>query len=347
MDLTWGQIAAEPMSCPELKNIGLTLWVIQKTSVWFSRHVPDQKSHVGVEIGGGVGLHYHYGTLGQLEHGINYANAYLESVGVKPEQRAQLSRLPYTDRSPVKLFVLAGHRNMEGERAFTQNLSHDPDRKKLLRNQKQIPFRYQLGGGYLASKNWEPLGPTGYYDTFGPELSFGEALRKTKDNIAIAKFTHSGSQIVDWTPEGSKAKSRNLYPQFIQFIKDSISDLKTRGHTVELEGIFYHVGENDMSFGPFRQQSPAWIEALIRQSRIDLKQPDLRWFVFQQPPTDHEQVNSIDVTAELARVSTADPHWLHVRAFDLPKQDKQLVLDESGIIALGNLMAVEYQNAEN
>ena len=25
-------------------------------------------SHVGVEIGGGVGLHYHYGTLGQLEH---------------------------------------------------------------------------------------------------------------------------------------------------------------------------------------------------------------------------------------------------------------------------------------
>ena len=102
-----------------------------------------------------------------------------------------------------------------------------------------------------------------------------------------------------------------------------------------------------MSFGPFRQQSPAWIEALIRQSRIDLKQPDLRWFVFQQPPTDHEQVNSIDVTAELARVSKADPNWIHVRAFDLPKQDKQLVLDESGIIALGNLMAVEYQNAEN
>ena len=28
-------------------------------------------SHVGVEIGGGVGLHYHYGTLGQLEHGVN------------------------------------------------------------------------------------------------------------------------------------------------------------------------------------------------------------------------------------------------------------------------------------
>ena len=29
-------------------------------------------SHIGVEIGGGVGLHYHYGTLGQLQHGVNY-----------------------------------------------------------------------------------------------------------------------------------------------------------------------------------------------------------------------------------------------------------------------------------
>ena len=36
-------------------------------------------SHVGVEIGNPVGLHYHYGTLGQLEHGENYADAYLRS----------------------------------------------------------------------------------------------------------------------------------------------------------------------------------------------------------------------------------------------------------------------------
>ncbi len=32
-------------------------------------------SHIGIEIGGGAGLHYHYGTLGQLEHGANYAEA--------------------------------------------------------------------------------------------------------------------------------------------------------------------------------------------------------------------------------------------------------------------------------
>jgi len=35
----------------------------------FAEYIPT--SHVGVEIGGGAGLHYHYGTLGQLQHGLN------------------------------------------------------------------------------------------------------------------------------------------------------------------------------------------------------------------------------------------------------------------------------------
>ena len=86
---------------------------------------------------------------------------------------------------------------------------------------------------------------------------------------------------------------------------------------------------------------------MIKQSRVDLKQPELRWFVTQQPPTDHEQVNAIDVTSELARISDTDPNWIHIRAFGLPKQEKQLVLDESGVISLGQLMAAEYIKADH
>ena len=41
-------------------------------------------SHVGVEIGQPVGLHYHYGTLGQLQHGLNYAAAYLRTIDKAP-----------------------------------------------------------------------------------------------------------------------------------------------------------------------------------------------------------------------------------------------------------------------
>lgn len=73
-------------------------------------------SHVGVEIGHPVGLHYHYGTLGQLQHGENYAHAYLRTIGVDVDQPRPLKKWPYKRGRTVKLFILAGHRNMEGER---------------------------------------------------------------------------------------------------------------------------------------------------------------------------------------------------------------------------------------
>jgi hypothetical protein len=297
-------------------------------------------SHVGVEIGGGVGLHYHYGTLGQLEHGVNYANAYLETIGQRPSQTRPLKTWPYKAGAKVKLFVLAGHRNMEGERAFVQELKALRGKSFLLRDNPRIAFRYSIGGGYKTSDGWEPLGPAGFYDTFGPELSFGAAVgRKLRDGVAVAKFTHSGSQIIDWTPAGSEAATRNLYPSFIAFVRECLQEIRDHGQQVELAGIFYHLGENDMSWGPFRRGAPARLQSLVNQSRVDLGLPALPWFVSQQPPTDDERVNGIDVTSELEKVAAADPCLIHVKAFDLPEQEKKLVLDTAGVVALGELLA--------
>jgi len=300
-------------------------------------------NHIGVEIGRGVGLHYHYGTLGQLEHGVNYADAYLRNIGVKTPKRNPLKRWPYQAKSKLKLFVLAGHRNMEGERAFTQHLAKLKDGPNLLDHDLNIAYKYNLGGGVKLSNGWEPLAPAGFYDTFGPELSFADTLKSQGvNNFAIAKFTHSGSQIIDWTPTGSVAKSRNLYPSFIAFIRDAVQELKDKGHDVELAGIFYHVGENDMSWGPFRKGAPERVQALINQSRKDLELPNLKWIVSQQPPTDDERVNAIDVTAELASRLDLDPHTIHFKDIDLPKQEKKLVIDTSGIVWLGRELAEQY-----
>ncbi|MDG1491564.1 MAG: sialate O-acetylesterase, partial [Planctomycetota bacterium] len=294
-----------------------------------SEYVPT--SHVGVEIGGGVGLHYHYGTLGQLEHGVNYARAYLRNIGALEDEDRGLKKLPFRSGRTVKLFVLAGHRNMEGERAFVQELRDVKSGKKLLKDQGDIAYRYSVGGDFKASSGWELLGPCGPYDTFGPELSFGAALVKGKvKNVAIAKFTHSGSQIVDWTPDGSVAVTRNLYPRFIEFVKASIKELRSKGYRVELEGVFYHVGENDMSFGPFRRGAAGHIGQLIEASRKDLKESKLHWYVSQQPPTDHKDVNGIDVMSEVAALAAADRYTFHVPTEGLPPQEKQLVISTEG-----------------
>ena len=300
-------------------------------------------SHDAVEIGNGEGLHYHYGTLGQLEHGVNYADAYLRTIGKKLASDRPLKLWPYEKGSSVKLFILAGHRNMEGERAFRQELETQEEHKTLANDNDKIAFRYSIGGGYRVSNGWEPLGPAGFHDTFGPELSFGKALQgKVSGHIAIAKFTHSGSQINDWTPKGTDAKDRNLYPQFIAFIQESIRELETKGHNVELAGIFYHVGENDMAFGPYRNNAAKWLLSTVVQSRKDLSLPSLRWYVSQQRPTDEKGLNAIDVTANLAVIAAADPAFIHLKAFDLPPQKEQLVITSAGIVQLGRLLAQSY-----
>jgi hypothetical protein len=293
-----------------------------------------------VEIGGNTGLHYHYGTLGQLEHGVNYADAYLRTIGKKPPTNRPIKAWPYTKGSSVKLFILAGHRNMEGERAFIQELKGQDD---LEQDNWSIAFKYSLGGGFKTSNGWEPLGPAGFYDTFGPELSFGKTLQgKIPGNIAIAKFTHSGSQMNDWTPQGTDAKDRNLYAPFIAFIKASIQELQAKGHQVELAGIFYHVGENDMSFGPYRRDAARWLQATVAQSRQDLAMPSLKWFVSQQPPTEEKGLSAIDVTANIAAIAAADPAFIHIKAFDLPPQQEKLVITTEGIVQLGELLAQRY-----
>lgn len=300
-------------------------------------------SNIAVEIGGEAGLHYHYGTLGQLEHGVNYADAYLRSIGKAPSTARPLARWPYAKDARVKLFVLAGHRNMEGERAFVQELKARKNIAALARDNASIAFKYDLGGGFKRSDGWEPLGPAGPYDTFGPELSFGAALARTsKDAIAIAKFTHSGSQILDWTPQGSEATSRNLYPHFLEFVRGSMQELRDKGQTVELAGVFYHLGENDMAFGPHRRSAVEHLASLIAQSRADLGLPELKWFVSQQAPANDESVNSIDVTAQLAALAAADSHTTHVQAFELGDALDKLVIRTPGIVALGELLADSY-----
>ena len=217
--------------------------------------------------------------------------------------------------------------------------------ESLAKDNNHIAYKYSIGGGFKTSNGWEPLGPAGFYDTYGPELSFGNTLQtKIQGNVAIAKFTHSGSQINDWTPEGTSAKDRNLYPQFIAFIQQSIKELQAKGQTVELAGIFYHVSENDMSFGQYRRNADKWLQSLVSRSRVDLGLPGLQWYVSQQQPTDDKSVNSIDVTANLDALAATDPGFIHIKAFNLPPEREKLVMTTPGIVALGELLAQNYLN---
>ena len=116
---------------------------------------------------------------------------------------------------------------------------------------------------------------------------------------------------------------------------------------MELVGVFYHLGENDMSFYPYRKQAAERLQSIIKQSRVDLGQSSLKWYVSQQPPTNDKGVNSIDVISDVETIAAADPHLIHIKAFNLPHEEKKLVIDTHGIIRLGNLIASRYQDEKN
>jgi hypothetical protein len=299
-------------------------------------------NHVGVRTKSDNGLHYHYGTLGQLEHGHNYATAYLSNVGKLEVADRSFKKWPFKERSTVKLFVLAGHRNMEGEASFVDDLKKTKH-AGLKKDNVRVAFSYSLGGGFKASDGWEPMGPVGMYQTFGPELSFAAHLRKkVKGDIAIAKFTHSGSQIIDWTPDGSDAKSRNLYPEFLAFVQAQIDSLEAMGHKVELQGIFYHLGENDMSFAQYKSKAAQWVQALVDQSRSDLKMDKLNWFISQQAPTEFEGAAKINVLEQMQGWAKSNPHNHHIEALDLVHKDEHILMDSEGTVQLGLLLANSY-----
>jgi hypothetical protein len=67
--------------------------------------------------------------------------------------------------------------------------------------------------------------------------------------------------------------------------------------------------------------------------------PSLKWHVSQQQPTDEKGLNAIDVTANIAAIASADPAFIHIKAFDLPKQEEKLVITTAGIVQLGQLLA--------
>jgi hypothetical protein len=101
-----------------------------------------------------------------------------------------------------------------------------------------------------------------------------------------------------------------------------------------------------MSFYPYRKQAAERLRSIINQSRVDLGQSSLKWYVSQQPPTNDKGVNSIDVVSDVETIAAADPHLIHIKAFNLPSQEKKLVIDTGGSIELGNLIAKQYLSAE-
>ncbi|MDA0374216.1 MAG: hypothetical protein O2865_10565 [Planctomycetota bacterium] len=270
-------------------------------------------SHLAFEVMGSGQPHYHFGTLGQLQHGEAYAEAYLRSIGLDPapEIPGYPKKLPFRDGQRVRVFALLGQRSMEGEGTFVQELS-----KAQRKPRPSVPFRYHVGGGARVSADWTPLAPAGFFDGFGPELGFGTAL--DGEPIAIVKFTDGAAQITDWAVEHADA-SRPCRDDAIAFLRTALDDLTSRGLEPELAGIVWHHGENERYYAPFRNRYAEILRGVIADFRTALDAPELPWIlagISTKAPWGAESI--AQANGELRALADSDAHIRFVDTSDLP-----------------------------
>ncbi len=309
------------------------------------RWVPT--SHLAFEVMSSGQPHYHYGTQGQLQMGEAFADAYLRDLKLPIDPPAVTfdGKFPVKPKGRVRMFALAGQRNMEGEDAFVSELGEFAGKERLMEFNKLVLFRYSLGGGVQGSTDWQPLGPVSRLGNFGPELSLGSQLREAipaDDGVAVIKFTHSGAQGPDWWPQGSPETHRNLYPRFIRFLQAAEHDLRQQGFEPHWEGVFWHTGENDTWFGPYANNQAPWMKQLIEKTREDLKSPELRWLISEQHPNSPWK-NNDKVNSSLAELAVADGHITIIPTAQLPHGRHHF--GTRGTVLLGEEMANSYWKA--
>jgi hypothetical protein len=304
--------------------------------------VPDR--HLSFEVMNSGQPHYHFGTLGQLQLGEAFARAVLESAGAaKSAQLPAAGSMPAVSRDKVlRIFILAGQRDMEGEESFLAEIGARPELKALLDPQPRALFRYLLGGGAFVSESWGSLGPVpGFLGYFGPELSFGEALaRASPDPVAILKITDGCGVMMDW--DAGLDGYRGLYRKSLAFIREATADLDQAGIRYRFESVFWLQGEYDGYFRPYRKDYRRRLEALISTLRRDLSAPDLTWRICELSPKSPWGSDAISfINGEIRAVAAADPRVRVISTAGLPHA-RRIHFGAEGTLALGRRMAEDY-----
>ena len=103
-----------------------------------------------------------------------------------------------------------------------------------------------------------------------------------------------------------------------------------------MESIFWHTGENDTYFGPYAQNYSTRMKQLIDQTRLDLKLPDLPWFISEQHK-DAPWQNMDTVNAGLNEIAVSDPRVTIIKTSHLPHAQHHF--GTKGTLLLGEEMA--------
>ncbi len=179
-------------------------------------------------------------------------------------------------RSPVKVFILAGQSNMEGQgvadldgkdynegKGTLNFLLRDPAKAPLLKHLKdaagQWTVRQDVWVRYKPEQGAVKAGPLALGYTvyggkhhFGPELQFGHVMGDLlRNQVLLIKTAWGGKSLyADFRPPSSGGKVGVYYTKMLAEIREALANLKTdfpdyNGRGYELAGFVWYQGWND------------------------------------------------------------------------------------------------------
>ncbi len=220
---------------------------------------------------------------------------------------AEHARAAQAGKSPLKVFILAGQSNMEGQGVVDMdheqyynggkgNLEHvmrhspvarlykhlkDDEGNWTVRDDVWVWYKTQNAG---LKKGGLTIGFTGYGGNhhIGPELQFGHVMGELYDNqVLLIKTAWGGKSLYkDFRPPSSGGEVGPYYTKMLEEIREALADLKKHfpdydGGGYELAGFVWFQGWNDMCTAPAVPEYEQNLVNLIQDLRKELKSPSL------------------------------------------------------------------------
>ena len=281
---------------------------------------PDELKRLKAGVSNG-GYHYLGAAKILAPIGKAFADALLDDKPVKPEKE--------TGTKPVKVFILAGQSNMEGQ-GF---IAADPKRNEGKGSLEYIAkdkatadkFKHLLGRDgkwrvrddvwihYLGRKGKLTVGYGAKDDRIGPELGFGWVIGEAfEEPVLLIKLAWGGKSLAkDFRPPSSGGEVGPFYKEIVDRTKAVLKDLNKEfpefgARRYELAGFGWHQGWNDRVNQAFNDEYEKNMANFIRDVRKDLGVKDLPFVIAETGMTGPEEKHPRALSLMKAQAAVAE-----------------------------------------
>jgi len=274
----------------------------------------------GVSNGG-----YHY--LGAAKILAPIGKAFAD--GLLPSLPKPVAPLKDGSTKPLKVFILAGQSNMEGQgfikvdpkrndgkgslEFLTKDKTTTDKFKHLLDKKGDWAVRDDVWIHYLDRKGKLTVGYGAKEDRIGPELGFGRIIGEAyEEPVLLIKLAWGGKSLaVDFRPPSSGGDVGPFYKEIIERTKAVLKDLKKqfpefgdRGY--ELVGFGWHQGWNDRVNQTFNDEYEKNMANFIRDMRKDLGVKNLPFVIAETGMTGPEEKHPRALSLMKAQAAVAE-----------------------------------------